>query len=115
MKYDIEKLHTEKEGRRAGHTTDAVFNAIGCIMVSENETFLFVVPNFDWSHHVFAAFRDACIHHFNVKPTGLRLGFWGIEGYTSRVKLTTFDLYEQHSKGIHTEPIIDHSPHRNII
>lgn len=110
MKIDLDKLHQEKHpARRQGHTVDAVTEAIGKIMVTDNEVFLFVVPEMHWCYHAFSLFEDICYNHFGVIAHGRPSGEWRIQGYTSRVRVVTHERLGEQMRGRQTEPIFDKS------
>ena len=110
-KYDLNKVHQEKayNARRVGKTVDAVMEAIGKIMVTENESIAFVITKMSGEDNIIRTFRDVCIEHFKETPVIEKRGELGIKGYTSKIYIITEDAYSKKMLAYRTNmtPIID--------
>ena len=89
MKYSIDKVHERKDPyeRRNGKTVDVLMDAIGMVMVTENETVPIIVPRLDWSYHLRKMFIDIVINHFNDEPVIKTQEEFYIKGYSSRIRI----------------------------
>lgn len=85
-KYDLDKIHQIKGGgRQQGRTVDAVAEAIGKIMVTENEHIPFVISYMDRVNHIKKEFFELCKSHFDETPISYSQFEIGIKGYSSRI------------------------------
>jgi len=96
MAYSLEKMHEPKPygKRRAGHTVDALVDAIGKIMVLQNERIPFVVKYIDRVRNKLPEFCRLCREHFKETPVSYSQYEYGLKGYTSRIEFISSDLYE---------------------
>ena len=84
--YSIERMHQIKgSGRQQGRTVDAVAEAIGKIMVTENEHISFVVAYMNRVSHIKKEFFELCKSHFNETPISYSQFEIGIKGYSSKI------------------------------
>jgi hypothetical protein len=96
MEYSIDKMHMEKHGlRREGKTVDAVVDIIGKIMVTENETFPFVIKYMNRTNHIRKEFVSLCINHFKVTPIKDTIWTLEIKGYSSRAIFIPIEKWER--------------------
>ena len=85
-KYDLDRMHQIKGGgRQQGKTVDAVAEAVGKIMVTENEYIPFVVSYMDRVSHIKKEFFNLCKSHFDETPVSYSQFEIGIKGYSSRI------------------------------
>ncbi len=110
--YSLEQIHTDyinKHGRRTGKSVDALVDLIGKIMVTDNESFLLVVPWMSRSRHLMDEFGFLLREHYEEKPFYKDRYHWGIVGYTSIISVVTLDDYERSCKYVHhiTTPTFD--------
>ena len=70
MKYSIDKIHQKKNLWEMGNgkTVDVLMDAIGMVMVTENQVVPIVVPFLTWAYHYRKEFMDIVINHFNEEP-----------------------------------------------
>ena len=109
MKYDIDKLHQPESGeRRSGRTTRAIFDAIGKVMVTENETVIFVADRSEDFVFIRPMFCDIVINHFGMEPINGKHEL-GIKGYTSKIRMESSRKFELNQKfyGYDIIPTID--------
>ena len=108
MKYDLEKLHSEKHPyeRGNGKSVDAIFDVIGKIMATENDVVPFVVERLEWHRHLAPIFIDVCHNHFNETPEVKKFGYFSIKGYSTICKLIQRDDKDG-LRGLHIEPTFD--------
>lgn len=105
--YDIDRVHQIKGGgRRQGKTVDAVMEAIGKIMVTENQRILFVVLTLDRAQHIIKEFFNVCKFHFNETPILHNQFEVGIKGYSSRIVFISSQSKDK-LLGFNIEPVYD--------
>jgi len=106
-KYSIDRMHQIKGGgRQQGRTVDAVAQAIGKIMVTENKHIPFVVAYMDRVSHIKKEFFNLCKSHFNEVSISYSQFEIGIEGYTSRIVFIS-NQDKRRLLGSTIEPIYD--------
>lgn len=108
MYYSLEKMHEPKPcgERQNGKTVDAVVDAIGKLMVTEDTVIPFVVKWEIRRSHIAQVFRSLCRDHFKVKPIMGRLEF-GIEGYSSRIMVMSEDHWNDYASRLHSKSCIE--------
>lgn len=109
MEYSLDQMHKIKGrlDRRSGKTTDAVVDAIGKLMVTENETVPLVVAYLRDIWIVRDAFIDLCKNHFKETPILYRKNEFRIEGYSSTIIVFSFDEWERKKDGYNIIPTGD--------
>ena len=96
MKYSIDKVHEEKSSERGnGKSVDLLMDAIGMIMVTENQVVPVIVPNLHWSVHLRKMFIDIAINHFNEEPIISRETEFSIKGYSSKIIVFSIDQWNK--------------------
>lgn len=94
--YDVERMHIPKHygDRRAGRTVDAIADAIGKLMVTDNETIPFVIRWMTRADHIIHEFKKMCREHYNEEPITYERYTIGIKGFSSRITFYSFDLWQ---------------------
>lgn len=108
MYYSLEKMHEHKSAdkRQNGKTVDAVVNAIGKLMVTEDTIIPFIVKWEIRRTHIASVFHSLCRDHFKVKPIMGRIEF-GIEGYSSKIMVMSEDHWNDYSSRVHSKSCVD--------
>lgn len=106
-RYDLERMHQIKGGgRQQGRTVDAIAEAIGKIMVTENEHIPFVILYMDRCNHIKKEFFNVCKLHFNETPISHSQFEIGIKGYSSRIVFIS-SQDKRRLLGSNIEPVYD--------
>jgi hypothetical protein len=90
MTLDLDKLHEYKStrDRNNGKSVDAIVDVVGKVMVTQNMVVPFIIEKLDWERHLSPMFYNLVVDHFKEQPIIYgRDTWWGIEGYSTRVKL----------------------------
>ena len=90
MTLDLDKLHEYKSGyqRHNGKSIDALVEIIGKVQVTQNMVVPFIIERLEWERHLSPMFHNLVVDHFNEWPIIRDRGmWWGIEGYTTTIKL----------------------------
>ena len=107
MQLDLERVHNPKYGRRQGATVNALLDAMGKIMVTQNAVIPFVVKYMDRVVHKRKDFIQLCKDHFNEEPVFINNFNWGIKGYSSFIKFISIDMADEKLRGYFIEPTYD--------
>lgn len=96
-KYDINRLQgPAPSGRNSGKTVRALFDAIGILMTTQDETVYYVVNEQHYERHISRTFYDIVTDHFEEIPVIINDKL-GIKGYSSKLKIVTMD-YDSRGK-----------------
>lgn len=110
MKYSIDRVHEIKEmtQRGNGKTVDILMNAIGMIMVTENEIVPIVVYVMDRAINLKWTFIDIVINHFKEVPVINNYREFGIKGYSSKIRVYSFSQLDEGAlNGLRLQALID--------
>ena len=107
MKYNLDILHSVKQGRRSGKTVSAIMDAIGTIMVTENEKIPFIISRMNRVADIKPIFHDICVSHFNEEPIFYDMFTFGIKGYSSTLHFIGLEQSREKLKGFKMIPIDD--------
>lgn len=109
MQYSLEKMHEPKAygERQNGKSVDALVEAIGKLMVSDEEIVPFIVRFRDRVNHLRPMFESLCYEHFKEKPLFKSKFEWGIKGYSSIIRFISEEESYHKLRGLHIEPVYD--------
>ena len=109
MEFSLDKMHQDKSQRKSGRTVDAIVDAIGKLMVTQNEQVPFIVPYGNRIDYVTFLFRSICVDHFKETPVVKRQGQLEIKGYTSKIIIISESEWRIKGFGYRIDPTFDNT------